>query len=208
MVALEMQALIAILWPLSVHATTVHLSFSDGLLNNAIDGRIVLLLAPQESDPLEDIDVTTSPDLFFGKNVYNISSSDAIDLSGGSGLGTDSGIYGFPNVNLDAVAAGSYNAQAFLTPYEKVLRADGSVVSVHFPCGDGAPNINGAGSLATSVEDINIGRNISSVELTFDNTTRVDPLTGAEVGGCSQGNYCMSRSAAKSSPCSGTAICT
>ena len=79
--------------------------------------------------------------------------------------------------------------QAFLTRYDTVTRSDGSTVSLRFPCGDGAPNVNGFGSLQTPVTDVVISGGAQELELTFNNITAVDGLTGKEIGGCNQGNY-------------------
>lgn len=167
----------------------VQISIGDGLLNGTTDGRVVVLFAPSGVDPLEDTDVTSSPDLFYGMNVFDLSSSDTITLSGGSGTNTRTGVFGFPNVSLEDVPVGNYSVQAFLTRYETVSRSDGSIVSVHFPCGDGAPNIGGVGSLYTSVVDIDVGKAGQILELIFNNVTEVEDFTGEEIGGCSQGNY-------------------
>lgn len=167
----------------------VQISIEDGLLNSTTDGHVVVLFAPSGVDPLEDTDVTSSPNLFFGMNVYDLSSSDTITLSGGGGKNTRTGVWGFPNATLEDVPTGNYSVQAFLTRYEKVSRSDGSTISVHFPCGDGAPNINGVGSLFTSIVDIDIEHAGQTVELVFNNVTAVEDFTGEEIGGCSQGNY-------------------
>ena len=167
----------------------LQITIEDGLLNSTTDGRVVVLFAPSGEDPLEDTDVTSSPDLFWGINVYNLGASDTITLSGGGGNNTRTGVFGFPNTTLDDVPAGNYSVQAFLTPYEKVTRSDGSVVSVHFPCGDGAPNVDGVGSLFTSVVDVELDKAGQIIELVFNNVTTAEDFTGDEIGGCSQGNY-------------------
>lgn len=189
--------LVSALFPLTAFAQSsdatpglqVQISIEDGLLNGTTDGRVVVLFAPSGEDPLEDTDVTSSPDLIYGINVYGLSSSETIMLSGGSGINTRTGVFGWPNASLEDVPAGNYSVQAFLTPYETVSRSDGSVVSVHFPCGDGAPNIGGVGSLYTSIVDVEVGKPGQIVELVFNNVTAVEAFTGEEIGGCSQGNY-------------------
>ena len=167
----------------------VQLSVADGVLNGSTDGRVVLMFAPRGIDPLEDTDVTSSPNLFFGMNVFDVATSDTITLAGGSGTNTMTGVFGYPNVSLDDVAPGEYSVQAFLTKYETVTRSDGSSVSVHFPCGDGAPNVDAFGSPTTSVVDIDVQGGPQTVELTFNNVTAIEAFTGTEIGGCSQGNY-------------------
>jgi hypothetical protein len=129
---------------------TVEISVAKGLLNGSTDGRVSLLFAPAGVDPLDDTEVDSSPNKFFGKNVFNYADGDTVTLSGGSGLNTRTGVYGWPNVSLSDIPQGNYTVQAFLNIYEKAKRSDGSVVSVRFPCGDGALNVDGFGSLLTS----------------------------------------------------------
>ncbi len=167
----------------------VQISIANGLLNGSVDGRIVVMFAPSGVDPLDDTDVTSSPNLFFGMNVFNVANMDTITLSGGSGDNIMTGVWGFPNVSLDDVPKGNYSVQAFLNRYDKVSRSDGSSLSVHFPCGDGAPNINGFGSLTTSIIDTNVQGGPQTIKLRMDNVTVFEAFTGTEIGGCAQGNY-------------------
>ncbi|KAK5688287.1 hypothetical protein LTS10_000265 [Elasticomyces elasticus] len=153
------------------HGLSVQLSVADGLLNTSTDGRIVLLLAPAGVDPLEDQDVVTSPDHFFGKNIYKFDGGDTAFLAGGAGFyQPKTGVYGYPNVSLDDVAAGDY-------------------VSVKFPCGDGSLPVDGPGSLTTVATNITVSGNPQVEKLTFTDITPVEEFNGTEIGGCSQGNY-------------------
>ncbi|CAN9446746.1 unnamed protein product [Alternaria alternata] len=168
---------------------SVKLSVANGLLDTPTDGRIVLMFAPNGTDPLDDTDVTSSPNKIFGKNVYDFGPKQPVTLSGGNNDGTATGVYGWPNVSLSDIDPGTYSVQAFLTRYETVTRSDGSKVSVRFPCGDGAPNVNGYGSLITTLQDIEISGSGQTLELTFNNITAVENFAGKEIGGCNQGNY-------------------
>ncbi|KAK1915203.1 hypothetical protein P3342_003010 [Pyrenophora teres f. teres] len=167
----------------------IKLSVANGLLSSPTDGRIVLMFAPNGTDPLEDTDVSTSKNKIYGKNVYQFGPKTTVVFSGGGNEDTESGVFGWPNVSLSYVEPGTYNVQGFLTRYEKVTRSDGSTVSVRFPCGDGAPNVNGFGSLVTSVTKVVVSGGSQKLELTFNNVTVVEGLTGKEIGGCNQGNY-------------------
>ncbi|KAJ4331514.1 hypothetical protein N0V87_009095 [Didymella glomerata] len=167
----------------------VKFSIGDGLLNSTTDGRIVLMFAPNGTDPLGDTDVTSSPNMIFGKNVYGFGSKKTITLSGGSNDSTETGVFGWPNVSTNDIQPGTYSVQAFLTRYEAVTRSDGSKVSLRFPCGDGGLNVDGFGSLKTSMMDIDITGASQSIDLVFSNITAVEAFTGKEIGGCSQGNY-------------------
>ncbi|TKA24048.1 hypothetical protein B0A50_06939 [Salinomyces thailandicus] len=167
----------------------VELSVVDGLLNRSTDGRIILMFAPAGIDPLDDYDVTSSPDQIFGKNAFKLQSPEAVTLSGGSNFSTDLGVWGWPNVSMNDLPAQSYSVQAFLTRYETQMRSDGSTVSVRFPCGDGAPSIDGPGSLKTSITNVTVTGGSQTIELAFDNITAGQDFNGSEIGGCHQGNY-------------------
>ncbi|KAK8137486.1 hypothetical protein PG984_002979 [Apiospora sp. TS-2023a] len=174
---------------------SVQNSSNGDLLNGNIDGRVVLMFAPNGTDPLDDIDVTSTPNHMFGKNVFGFGPTDTVTFSGGNGnvnaTGTG-GVYGFPLVSMDELPAGAYRVQAFLTPYDRAERSDGSVVYLKFPCGDGAPQIDGVGSLVTPAVDVEVTDSNASpqtITLAFDNVTAVEVSTGREIGGCQQGNY-------------------
>lgn len=121
------------------NSLNVKINVARGLINSTFaGGRVVVLFAPNGTDPIEDTDVVSSPDHFYGKNVVSFGPRDTVTLSGGNNDNTAKGVYGFPVVGLQDLPVGFYTVQAFLNPYENVTRSDGSVVSVHFPCGDGA----------------------------------------------------------------------
>ncbi|KAK8030330.1 Alpha/Beta hydrolase protein [Apiospora arundinis] len=169
----------------------------NSLLSGQIDGRVVLMFAPNGTDPLDDIEVTSTPNHMFGKNVFGFGAGDTITLSGGKGDGdnatTATGVYGFPLVSMDELPAGVYRVQAFLTPYDRAERSDGSVVHLKFPCGDGAPQVNGVGSLVTPAVDTEVvaedKASPQTINLAFDTVAPVEAFRGREIGKCSQGNY-------------------
>jgi hypothetical protein len=167
----------------------VHLSVANRFLNGTTDGHVTVMFAPEGTDPLEDTDVTSSPNLFFGMNVFGVAPAGTITMASTSIINTVTGVWGFPVVSLDDVPAGNYSVQAFFTKYEKVNRSDGSSISVHFPCGDGAPNVDGFGSLTTAILNVSITGDPQTVNLVFNNITATEAFTGKEIGGCSQGNY-------------------
>jgi hypothetical protein len=168
---------------------SIDLTVADGLLNGSTDGRIQVLFAPPGTDPLDDTDVTSSPDIIYGQNVRDLISGSSVTLTGGSNVTTRTGVYGWPLVSLDDIPVGNYSVQAFMTIYETVTRSDGSVVSVHFPCGDGSPPIISFGSPMTAVTDVEVTGGVQTVDLVFDDTVPYTDFNGTEIGGCEQGNY-------------------
>ncbi|KAK8110685.1 uncharacterized protein PG998_007142 [Apiospora kogelbergensis] len=177
----------------------ISLPEEKGLLHGKLDGRVVLMFAPNGTDPLDDIEVASTPNHMFGKNIFDFSAGDTVTLSGGSGdaNATATGVYGFPLVSMDDLPPGLYRVQAFLNPYDRAERSDGSIVHVKFPCGDGAPQVNGVGSLVTAATDVEVmvgGEDGSAagpqtISLTFDTVTPIASFAGSEMGRCEQGNY-------------------
>lgn len=149
----------------------------------------MLMFATAGVDPLDNWDVVDTPNALHGKNVFTLSSSDPVTLAGGSRRNTHTGVYGFPNVSIDAVPAGAYSVQAFLNQYETVKRSDGSEVKVRFPCGDGAPPVDGYGTLQTSLVNVTVTGSSQTIDLVLNEIVETPQFNGTEIGGCSQGNY-------------------
>lgn len=78
----------------------VQISVGNNILKGDIDGRVVLIFAPNGTDPLEDTDVTSTPNKMFGKNVFQFGASDTVTLSGGGPNNTATGVSGFPLVSI------------------------------------------------------------------------------------------------------------
>lgn len=175
--------------PFLTTSLTIEISIEDDLLSNSTDGRVLVLFAPAGADPLEDTDVVTTPDLFFGYNAYNVTGGDTISFTGGSGDQPLNEVYGYPNVSLNDVEAGNYTIQAFMNVYETANRSDGSAISLRFPCGDGAAAVDGPGSLTTEAANFTITGDNQTVSLTFNNVSAAIDFTGNETGSCYQGNY-------------------
>ncbi|KAI1290707.1 Alpha/Beta hydrolase protein [Xylaria venustula] len=174
---------------LAIDNLHVQISVAENILKGSIDGRVVLIFAPNGTDPLDDTDVTSTPNKMFGMNVFEFGAKDVVTLSGGGPNNTATGVSGFPLFSMDDVPAGAYRVQAFLNPYDKAKRSDGSEVYLKFPCGDGAPNIDGVGSLTTTAIDLEVHGGPQTIKLAFNSVVPVEKFVGNEIGGCSQGNY-------------------
>ncbi|KAF7197314.1 hypothetical protein HII31_01365 [Pseudocercospora fuligena] len=174
------------------HKLNIKVSVDDGVLKHGVDGRIVLLFSPDDLEPLNNTSPYSTPNKFFGLNVFGFGSESTVTFSGGKSDNTDFGIFGWPTRDLDDVPKGKYQIQAFLTKYENVTRSDGSMISVHFPCNDGGRMPNGNGSLATPAQHIEITGESQQINLTFNETIgpKANEKTNPEdVSSCAQGNY-------------------
>lgn len=163
----------------------VQITVPNGSTNSSATGHISLMFAPAGVDPLNDWDVTSTPNALYGQNVFEF----PVSLSGGNRQDTATGVWGFPNITLNDLPAGSYSVQAFLNQYETVTRSDGSTVSVRFPCGDGAPPVDGYGTLKTPVQNVTVTGMAQTINLALSKTEPGGNFNGTEIGGCSQGNY-------------------
>ncbi len=78
----------------------VQISVADNILKGNINGRVVLMFAPNGTDPLEDTDVTSTPNKMFGMNVFKFGAKDVVTLSGGGPNNTATGVSGFPLASM------------------------------------------------------------------------------------------------------------
>lgn len=179
----------ALLWTTAHAQLEVHISVADGIIDGNKDGHVQLMFAPVGTSPLDDTDVTTSPNYFFGQNVFGLGTDTLVTLSGGNNDTTATGVYGWRNVSMDDVLPGDYSVQAFMNIYETAKRADGSEVTVRFPCGDGKTPVGGYGTPRTSLVNVTVTGGDQTIDLVFDDITPYENFTGTEIGGCQQGNY-------------------
>jgi hypothetical protein len=166
---------------------TVRLTVAPHVLDKLTDsGHVNLMFNPYQRNPAGNYDVTSTPNALYGKNAFEF----PLTFSHGGPRNTSFGVWGYPNVTLNKVPPGVYSVQAYLNQYETVTRSDGSVVSVRFPCGDGAPPIEGYGTLKTAFQIVTVTGTAQAIDLLFDKVVEPrEPFTGHEIGGCNQGNY-------------------
>lgn len=177
----------------TARALEIHISIADGIIDGNPDGHVQVMFAPPGTNPLDtdDIRYFTYSNLFFGQNVFGLGTNNkSIILAGGSNRSTETGVFGWSELSLDDVAPGDYSVQGFLNLYETATRADGSEVSLRFPCGDGAPGVGGYGTPRTAVVNVTVtGGPDQTIDLAMDEITPSHAFTGSEMGGCQQGNY-------------------
>src|SRR5215813_14289179 len=103
-------------------------------------------------------------------------------------LGGDPRVYGYPLTSLAQLPSGHYWVQALLNVYTTFHRSDGSVVSLHLPCGDGNDLFVSPGNLVSTPVRLHLDPAVSG---TFQlKLTKVLPqLQPVPPGGtCQQGN--------------------
>ncbi|EME40078.1 hypothetical protein DOTSEDRAFT_74814 [Dothistroma septosporum NZE10] len=167
----------------------VELATAPGLMESTLESGRLLVLFGRSRDDLSNTDVRTTDVQFFGMNVYNLSGQ-AVTLTGGSDPNLDTGVFGWPLLTLDDIPTGTYYVQGFLSVYnESVTRSDGSTVTMRFPCGDGNRAFDGAGSLSTSILEVEVWGGAQTITLQLQAIKPPVVADGTEIGGCSQGNY-------------------
>lgn len=172
----------------------VQISLANNVSSSSSLGHVSLMFAPAGTNPLNDYDVTSTPNRLYGKNTFEF----PVTLSRGGPNDTDTGVWGFARmgpkssdtVTLNSLPTGTYSVQAFFNPYETVTRSDGSQVSVRFPCGDGAPPVAGYDTLKTTIANFTVTGSAQTINLAFSQRVPVPSgFNGTEIGGCHQGNY-------------------
>lgn len=110
--------------------TTFKISFSQDLLDQAQDGRLVLLLSTkEEGEPRFHISDGHTTQLIFGIDVENMKPGEEIII--------DDESFGYPIRSLKDVPAGEYTVQALLNRYETFNLSTGHQVSLPPDRGEG-----------------------------------------------------------------------
>jgi len=92
-------------------STSFALSFAEELSDEALDGRLLLILSKDDEDePRFQVRPGVNAVQMFGMNVENMSPGEDIILDGS--------VFGYPYDSLDAVPPGEYFVQAVLHKYD------------------------------------------------------------------------------------------
>jgi Putative esterase len=132
------------------------------------------------SEPRDNVQATepiTVP--FFGRDVAGLTPGEPVVVGPGAA------VLGYPYRELGQLPAGSYVVQGFLNTYETNRRADGSVVDVHWPGGDGGDIWHSPGNVYSVPRTITLDpRRPQTVPLAL--TQVITPGTPIPSGGTSQ----------------------
>jgi enterochelin esterase-like enzyme len=151
----------------------------------AFDGRVyVIVSTTDEDEPRFQTGVPDGTPLF-GENVHGLRSGKrGVELTGG-----DRDVFGHPLRSIGDLPPGDYFVQAFLNVYETFRRADGSVVKLHMPCGDGHDIFDGTGNVYSEVRPLHIRKHGRGPRIELELKNVIPPSDPVPPGGtCQQGN--------------------
>lgn len=113
-----------------VQETTYSISISEGLINEPIDGRLLLLLSTNDSaEPRFQISDDPGTQLVYGMDIEGLVPGTPIDF--------DNGSFGYPLENLNDLPEGDYYVQALLHKYETFNLSTGHTVKLPMDNGEG-----------------------------------------------------------------------
>ena len=123
-------ALVVLLSSVAVAAQSFTVSFPQQVSEQALDGRLLLLLSTDSSDePRNQIDDTPRSQMVFGLTVEVWRHDQPMTV--------DASAWGYPIRSLKDVPPGEYTVQAVLNRYETFHRADGKTIKLHMDQGEG-----------------------------------------------------------------------
>jgi len=154
-------SLVVALASCSLPAQTFSVTFQRSLSDQALDGRLLLLLSTDASaEPRFQIDDSPRSQLMFGMTVDG--------WAAGQPNVVDASAHGYPIRSLRDVPPGEYTVQAVLNKYETFHRSDGKTIKLHPDMGEGQHWNISPGNLYSKPKKITVGHNAApiTVELT------------------------------------------
>jgi hypothetical protein len=136
-------------------AIEFEVSFSPEVETETVDGRVILLLSPDDGDEPR---FQSRP----GVRAIQIFGIDVNDLSPGEGVVIDSLVFGYPIDSLDDLPSGVYNLQAVLHRYETFSRSDGHTVKLPMDRGEGQQWNRAPGNLYSTPRELTLGDEVDA----------------------------------------------
>jgi pimeloyl-ACP methyl ester carboxylesterase len=153
--------LIALLLCGLANATSFKVTLEENVVDKTLEGRLYVIITQNtEYEPRFQIGYYAESVPFWGKDV-SMNPGDTVEMQEGED------VVGFPLESFADIPPGDYSVQAFLNVYTTFNRADGSVVKLHMPCGDGHFQFDSSGNLYSDVQQVSI-ENDSVIELTLN----------------------------------------
>ena len=126
-----------------------NISFPTTLSNQALDGRLLLLLSNNEdNEPRFQIADGPNSQLAFGIDVENLNPDQFATF--------DASVFGYPLKSIADIPKGTYSVQALLHIYETFNRADGHIVKLPMDRGEGQQWNRAPGNLYSTPKKIRI----------------------------------------------------
>lgn len=123
------------------------ISFDPALLDEAVDGRLILILAASDDrEPRFQVSAGLETAQFFGIDVEGLAAGQSAVIGGD--------VFGFPNANLVSVPAGTYTVQAVLHKYDTFNLANGRTVKLPMDRGEGQHWNRAPGNLYSTPQSI------------------------------------------------------
>jgi len=161
--------------PTTIRATSFDVSFPAGVETEAVDGRVLLLIATSdETEPRFQVRPGVRAIQIFGVDVDG--------LAPGSAVRFDDSVFGYPIATLDDLPPGEYTVQAVLHRYETFHRADGHTVKLPMDRGEGQQWNRAPGNLYSTPRSIALdGSSDTVVSISLDEIMPpIDPPSDTE----------------------------
>lgn len=141
---------------------TINVSFSNEVSQQALDGRLLLMLSTNnEKEPRFQINSGLDTQIIFGVDVDAMQADQDISF--------DDTVFGFPYTSLKDVPAGDYYVQALLHTYETFNLVTGHTVKLPMDNGEGQKWNRSPGNLYSEPFKITIGSNgIQNLKVSMD----------------------------------------
>ena len=184
LLCLALAALLGVVASAEAAPLQFNVSFAPSVHTTPLDGRLLVFISTtNDPEPRLQADaggVTDGPP-FWGMDVDDMQPGAPVVFGGAS-------VYGFPLASLDQLPAGDYHVQALLNVYTTFHRADGSVVKLHLPGGDGNDPFISPGNLMSTPTLLHLDPDVGGTyDLTLDQ--ELPPLEPVPAGGTiQQGN--------------------
>lgn len=133
--------------PAAANKLRFEISFGRSIRPTPVTGRVMVIVSKRaQPEPRLQADQGGVTDTvpFWGEDVSDMVPDQPVELGDGAG------VFGYPMTALNQLPPGDYWVQALLNVYTTFHRADGSVVSLHLPCGDGNDLFISPGNLVST----------------------------------------------------------
>ena len=142
------------------HSPVFKVSFSQNLSEEAVDGRVFLLISTNDNaEPRFQISDGADTQLVFGIDVEGIKSTDKVEFRGNE--------FGYPLASLNDLPDGEYFVQALLHKYETFNLSTGHIVKLPMDNGEGQQWNRSPGNFLSTPKKMSINRGVViNIELT------------------------------------------